>query len=344
MAQKKHRGVNSSSNTGRTSILVAVIGLVSVVAAALIGYLATVETVERPIEATLTSEAVSESGQVSAQTEPIQITFESSNEIMPSFSPDSKLVTFISDRDGNAEIYLMYADGMWPRRLTVTDAGEDVPTFSPDGTEILFGANYTGDDELFLISLDGANVVNISNAPSSNEGRGRFSPTGKLVVFDSDRTGNWEIHFTELVEGVIGETSQVTFRPEHGTRYPSISQLGDLIYFRSGSISNQEDGMSDIFSIRLDGSNLRPISTDFNDYGPVISVDGQWLAFVSDRAGNPEIYALHMQQGTLVRITDHPADDSSPSWSYDGKWLIFSSNRGGTGYDIYKVPFVMPMP
>jgi TolB protein len=39
-----------------------------------------------------------------------------------------------------------------------------------------------------------------------------------------------------------------------------------------------------------------------------------WIAFVSDRDGNPEIYAVQADGTGLVRITDHPAKDFNPTW------------------------------
>ena len=47
------------------------------------------------------------------------------------WSPDFSEVAFVSDRDGNLEIYLMAADGSNPRNLT-NDPGADFgPTFRP---------------------------------------------------------------------------------------------------------------------------------------------------------------------------------------------------------------------
>ncbi len=47
-------------------------------------------------------------------------------------------ILFYSERDGNAEIYLMDADGSGLTRLTTNSANEWSPAGSPDGTEIAF--------------------------------------------------------------------------------------------------------------------------------------------------------------------------------------------------------------
>jgi Tol biopolymer transport system component len=59
----------------------------------------------------------------------------------PTWSPDSKFIAFVSNRDGNLEIYVMNADGTNQQRLTYTSAEEGWPTWSPDSRFIAFFSN-----------------------------------------------------------------------------------------------------------------------------------------------------------------------------------------------------------
>ncbi len=58
------------------------------------------------------------------------------------------------------------------------------------------------------------------------------------------------------------------------------------------------------------------------------------IAFVSDRAGNLEIYLMDTDGTNLLRLTEHPAADRSPAWSPDGQQLAFVSERDGNA-EIY---------
>lgn len=49
----------------------------------------------------------------------------------PTVSPDGSRIAFISDRDGNREVYVMNADGSEQTRLTTSDADEWTPIWSP---------------------------------------------------------------------------------------------------------------------------------------------------------------------------------------------------------------------
>lgn len=71
--------------------------------------------------------------------------------------------------------------------------------------------------------------------------------------------------------------------------------------------------------------------TDFPglNSAPAFSPDGQKLALVLSKDGNPDIYIKDFKKGTLEQITNHYAIDTEPSWFPDGKRLIFTSSRGG---------------
>src|SRR5207247_6229282 len=68
-------------------------------------------------------------------------------------------IAFVSDRDGNFEIYVMNADGTGQTRLT-NDTHDDVnPAFSPDGTKIAFVSDraFNTDPEIWIMNADGSN-------------------------------------------------------------------------------------------------------------------------------------------------------------------------------------------
>jgi len=81
---------------------------------------------------------------------------------------------------------------------------------------------------------------------------------------------------------------------------------------------------------------------------PALSPDGREVAFVSDRAGNSDIWLVDSTGGNQLRLTTDSSTDRSPTWSPDGRNLLFVSDR--TGDDaIWKIarlggPSVLLMP
>jgi TolB protein len=54
-------------------------------------------------------------------------------------------------------------------------------------------------------------------------------------------------------------------------------------------------------------------SGDFK-FAPAWSPDGKRIVFDSDRAGNSEIYVMHVDGSKVRRLTGDPADDGLPDW------------------------------
>jgi TolB protein len=63
---------------------------------------------------------------------------------------------------------------------------------------------------------------------------------------------------------------------------------------------------------------------------PAVAPDGSEIAFTLNLGGNPDIYVVPAQGGTLRRLTFAPGIDTSPSWSPTGAQLVFTSDRSGS--------------
>lgn len=89
------------------------------------------------------------------------------------------------------------------------------------------------------------------------------------------------------------------------------------------------------FSAMAQTTPVQMTSGSSRDYDPVVSPDGNYLAFASNRTGSFNIYVLRFGQPSIAQITQSGKDDRFPSWSADGKKLVFSSKRTGNS-DVYE--------
>ncbi len=75
------------------------------------------------------------------------------------------------------------------------------------------------------------------------------------------------------------------------------------------------------------------------DYDPVVSPDGRWLVFCSERRGNPDLYVLDLQRGGDPRLLiDSDFLEDQAAFSPDGKFIYFVSTFSGNA-EIYRLPF-----
>jgi dipeptidyl aminopeptidase/acylaminoacyl peptidase len=109
-------------------------------------------------------------GQAAPESSPTQLFVPADTPVPPAATPTGEgRIAFDSDRDGNAEIYLMNADGTEATRLTDNPAGDAFPSWSPDATQIAFSSYRDGNRELYVMNADGSGQTNLTNNPADDE-------------------------------------------------------------------------------------------------------------------------------------------------------------------------------
>jgi TolB protein len=76
----------------------------------------------------------------------------------PEISPDGKHIAFISDRDGNKEVYIMDIDGTNQKRLTHNTVPDWDICWSPDSSKIIFSSDTGEHLDLYMINKDGSRL------------------------------------------------------------------------------------------------------------------------------------------------------------------------------------------
>jgi Tol biopolymer transport system component len=246
-------------------------------------------------------------------------------------------IAFVSDRDGNSDIYVMNPDSSGLTRLTENPAEDAYPTWSPDRRQIAFVSDRDGNPEIYLMNADGSNQARITHSPAS-EWVLTWSGDGKRIGFSAD----YEIYAINLDGSGLTNLTNNTAADYHPTWSPD----GARIAFVS-----ERDGKVAIYVMRADGTDVKRLThNDFSSFPawspdsrrisysgisvmdadgahPAVllddpkvgeraawSPDGTKIAFSSARDGNLEIYVMNVDGTGIVRLTDNPAHDRMPVW------------------------------
>jgi TolB protein len=122
-----------------------------------------------------------------------RLTFSSTIETSPSWSPNGQEIVFISDRSGKPMLYIMDRDGSNTRRITYDFAYCGSPTWSPRGDRIAFTVMEGGNTmNIYTIAPDGSEAVRLTSG-GSNESPA-WSPDGRFLAFSSTRSGSADIY------------------------------------------------------------------------------------------------------------------------------------------------------
>ncbi len=226
----------------------------------------------------------------------------------PSWSPDGSQVAFVSDRDGEPDIWVMGSDGSNPVNVTQHEAKDHSPAWSPDGEWIAFASvRESLYWELYLMRPDGSNVQRLTWWEDASDLSPTWSPDGTRLAFASKRDGNWEIYTMDR-DG--GNLARLTDHLADDTN-PAWSPDGSRIAFES-----TRDGYAEIYLVPIVGGEAVNISNApfSSEHGPTWSPDGGRIAFYSDRDGEWDIYVMASDGSDAVKLTGDNSNDQVPAW------------------------------
>ncbi len=235
-------------------------------------------------------------------------------------------IAFVSDRDGNDEIYMMDYDGAGQTRLTFNKVMDYAPAWSPDGARLAYMSYQRLASEIYVLDVYEGKKTSIpvrGNCYSPS-----WSPDGKKLAFASTMDGNMELYAAEVEANPtrIGRIKRLTFNLNSDTA-PTWSPNGREIAFTS-----DRGGTPQIYVCDAEGSNVRRISFGANYHdSPSWSPNGDKIVYVARVDNVFDLYVYSIRTQSVAQLTESNARNESPSWSPDGRHIVFASNmRGGS--------------
>jgi dipeptidyl aminopeptidase/acylaminoacyl peptidase len=225
-------------------------------------------------------------------------------------------IAFVTNRNGNDEIYLMKPDGSGVRRLTNDPAKDLEPAWSSDGAQLAFVRQQSGSDlEIYKMNADGSGLTRLTQ-DSATDASPTWSPDGTEIAFASDRSGHAQLY--RMGADGSGVTPLTNSSAADGT--PAWSPDGARLAFsRSG----------DIYVMNATGSGVTRLTSGSDvDREPAWSPDGTKIAFQRQAAGTSsfDLFVVNADGTGLTQLTSSGVA-KSPTWSPEGTKLAFESAR-----------------
>lgn len=256
----------------------------------------------------------------------------------PDFHPDGKRVVYSVDetdykRDATmSDLWQVDIDGKTPaKRLTQTDSNERHPMYSSDGQFIYFLADYGKDEisQVWQMPATGGKAKVMTRFAQGIE-EYDLSPDGKqLAVIVKD---------SELQPG---EKKPLHPMPIVTTRFQFKEDI-------TGYLDNRR---LHVYLVQTaDGKSIQLTKGEHDEYLPVFSPDGKYIAFVTKRGEDPDrllnndIYTVEAKLGGIEKQITYfmgtdldPYWETRPAWSPDGTKIAYV--RSGESKWIYYMPW-----
>jgi eukaryotic-like serine/threonine-protein kinase len=209
--------------------------------------------------------------------------------------------------------------------VLLNEIGQDSSSIALSArTNRLVYAKYMEDNNIWRINLDpvlseSGHRREISKsrliASTRQDFNPQYSPDGKQIAYQSDRSGDCEIWLADR-DGT--SPRQLTRLHAEISGFPRWSPDGKYIVFHS-----RLNGYANLFIVNVKTGDYRKLTAGLgNDTAPSWSHDGKWIYFESEREAGAQIWRVPASGGSANRLTK--TDGVAALESVDGKTLYFS--------------------
>ncbi len=192
------------------------------------------------------------------------------------------------------------------------------PELSPSGDRLAITIAQDNVLHLWVKRLDRGPSTILTHEGSVNF-RSSWVPDGSALAFVSDRGISNDIYFKRADGSSQAErllTAIDDLPPVWEVHY---SNDGEWIVYRV------ETSSSDVYAVRsrTDSAPVALLTTDASERMPVLSPDGQWLAYMSNMSGNNEVYVRPFPNVDEWMQQLSTAGGEAPQWSPKGDELFY---------------------
>ena len=249
----------------------------------------------------------------------------------PSFSPDGKRLSFITNITGIPQAWVVDVEGGWPDQITFHTERVSQAHYSPTAEQLIFSRDIGGNEntQLYLVNEDGSEERRLTSSDHVMHIWGNWSPDGKQIAYTANQRdpSKFDVYVQKIENGesqLVWENNYLGFLIVAGFS-PDSSRL--LIYLMQSSMD------LDLFEIDLETKALRKLTEHEGNVrylSPAYSADGRSIFCACDRDRNLATLT-RIDLGNLQHHSLHetPHEIEFVNTSPDGHWLLWVSNVEG---------------
>ena len=202
------------------------------------------------------------------------------------------------------------------RELTTEMRGYNAPRISPDGSRVAVEISDASGNSIWVFELAQKTLTKLS-APGS-AGRPIWTPDGSRLAYTAEPSETPDIAWIRADGSALSEPLLTKRGRQLADEWTPDGR--HLIYHENTAAVTRND----IMVLTMDSAKTtRPyLKTASDEFGPAVSPDGRWVAYVSDESGRTEVYVRSFPEpGGKVQVSLDGGIE--PRWARNGKELFY---------------------
>ncbi|MEW6455716.1 MAG: S9 family peptidase [Acidobacteriota bacterium] len=247
----------------------------------------------------------------------VQITRSPKRDYSPRFSPDSKLIAFLSDREEKSQIWIINPTGGEPYKLTSHKTGINSFQWFPESNKIAF----------------------IAQDPLIEEEEKKQKEKDDAYVVDK----NLKMNHIWMIDLEKKEEKRITEGNFNVLNFSISSDEKEIIFSSCSSPTANESMNSDLFKISIEGGEVKEfIKRPGIDTSPKYSPDGEQIAFITTDGkytwiGNNFLAVVNSKGGIPKNISKKFDEEVNAFWWHPNNKEIFFIAYQRMNHHLFKI-------
>lgn len=225
----------------------------------------------------------------------------------PAWSPDGKVIAYVSFENQRAAIYLEEISTGKRTLLSVFPGINGAPAWSPDGRKMALVLSKSGSPNIYVMDMASKQLKQITNDSAINT-EPAWSHDGKSLLFTSNRTGNPQIYQADLASGAI---TRISYAGDYNAR-ASFTRDGKYI-----AMIHRVGGIYNIGLLSLDTGTTKVLTTATtgDSASPSIAPNGSMILYDTVYHGINMLGMVSADGRIQLVLPARNGEAQDPAWS-----------------------------